>query len=381
MSHKLYNSVIFWQSTPSPHQAAYIRSLTEASNLSEVKLFLSLNDDKQRNSMGWHKPDYGSVHTIHLANKATVDSTITLADGNTVSIFSEFVADSNIRNILQRSCQGEGIIGLISEGRDWRGLKGSMRLMHSYICERRYVNRINFILAIGNLAKEWYMRCGFNPEIIFDFCYVVEKPIGIEQIHTDKKEPLKLIFVGQIIPRKRLDLLLQALINFSSIPWTLRVIGNGSELETLVNFSRHNGLSDKIRFLGVMDNHHVRLELASADVLVLPSDWDGWGAVVNEALMSGVRVICSDYCGSAELIRRKDYGYVFRANSLDSLVQVLQQQFSEGPVSWQDKQAVMRYSEAFCGPSVARYLSEIIGFVTNGNQGIRPVAPWKIQPE
>lgn len=48
--------------------------------------------------------------------------------------------------------------------------------------------------------------------------------------------------------------------------------------------------------------------MARADVLVLPSWHDGWGAVVSEALMAGTPAIASDACGSAGVVRASGVG-------------------------------------------------------------------------
>jgi glycosyltransferase involved in cell wall biosynthesis len=56
---------------------------------------------------------------------------------------------------------------------------------------------------------------------------------------------------------------------------------------------------------------------------VLPSRFDGWGAVVNEALMVGTPVICSDRCGASDVIENGRNGYVFEADNADALLQRL----------------------------------------------------------
>ena len=61
--------------------------------------------------------------------------------------------------------------------------------------------------------------------------------------------------------------------------------------------------------------------LYSSDILVLPSLYDGWGAVVNEALQAGCYVICSDACGACMLLENNpNLGRIFKAGSIKSLV-------------------------------------------------------------
>ena len=60
--------------------------------------------------------------------------------------------------------------------------------------------------------------------------------------------------------------------------------------------------------------------MQEADVLILPSVYDGWGAVVNEALQVGCYVICSDACGASDLMKKESrLGKVFRRGDEQAL--------------------------------------------------------------
>ena len=63
----------------------------------------------------------------------------------------------------------------------------------------------------------------------------------------------------------------------------------------------------------------MRETLSEFDLLVLPSRYDGWGVVVNEALMCGVPVVVSSACGAKELIKDGVNGYIFESGNLQSL--------------------------------------------------------------
>ena len=103
-------------------------------------------------------------------------------------------------------------------------------------------------------------------------------------------------FVGQLIHRKGVDLLLRAVSRLPESGWSPDLIGDGADRESFQAFVVAHGLSGSVRFCGNQPNAVVLAALQSADVLILPSRWDGWGAVVNEALMLGTPVIVSDAC-------------------------------------------------------------------------------------
>src|SRR5208283_5061000 len=185
-------------------------------------------------------------------------------------------------------------------------------------------------------------------ERIFPFCYVVESH-GAASIDCSNMPGVTLCFVGQLIKRKRVDLLIHSLHRMNSRDWFLRVIGNGKErsgLEKLVNCL---GLANMIDFTGVLDNMSARKQLAKSDLFVLPSRWDGWGAVVNEALMCGVPVICSDYCGAADLIHNGFNGELFRCDSLESLTDSLEKWTSKGPLNDSRRERIRSWSRCIEG--------------------------------
>ena len=110
------------------------------------------------------------------------------------------------------------------------------------------------------------------------------------------------------------------------------------------------------------------------DLLLLPSRKDGWGAVVNEALMCGVPVICSDNCGAADLLREPWRGAIFKAGSVEGLRERLQEWIERGRRTEKSSARIREWSCALEGPRVARYLVDIVGHVRAGGQ--RPFPPW-----
>ena len=79
-------------------------------------------------------------------------------------------------------------------------------------------------------------------------------------------------------------------------------------------------LEDKIHLLGTKLQSEVPSFMQQADVFILPSVYDGWGAVVNEALQAGCYVICSDAAGASDLIWHNErLGKVFRRGNIKQL--------------------------------------------------------------
>jgi glycosyltransferase involved in cell wall biosynthesis len=115
---------------------------------------------------------------------------------------------------------------------------------------------------------------------------------------------LRLLFVGNIMPRKRVLEFARAFAELASERAELVLVG--AELEpsyardvrALIGRSK---IEDRVRWLGSLDAAGVAEQLALADALVLPSALEGYGMVLSEALWAGVPVIAARV-GAAEAL-------------------------------------------------------------------------------
>lgn len=83
-----------------------------------------------------------------------------------------------------------------------------------------------------------------------------------------------------------------------------------------------NSINDKVFFTGQLSGAELYAWYALADVFVLPSSFEPFGAVVNEALVAGCFVIVSDNVGANSLIN-EDNGLIVKANSEAELQRAL----------------------------------------------------------
>lgn len=99
-------------------------------------------------------------------------------------------------------------------------------------------------------------------------------------------EELRLVFVGRLIPGKQLTMALEALAQFSELPWRFRILGDGPAAEALKQ--QANG-DTRIEFLGEChEQEAVGRELASAHLLLHPGNL---GLVVVHAMAYGCPVL------------------------------------------------------------------------------------------
>jgi glycosyltransferase involved in cell wall biosynthesis len=91
-------------------------------------------------------------------------------------------------------------------------------------------------------------------------------------------------------------------------------VGDGEQKKFIENFVVENHLENKILLPGRFEGPELYAWYLSASGFVLPSIYEPYGAVVNEALIFGLKVLCSKFAGSFNLVGEN--GMIF--NPLDS---------------------------------------------------------------
>ena len=132
-----------------------------------------------------------------------------------------------------------------------------------------------------------------------------------------------ILFVGRLEPTKSPELLFDAFLKLHDSNCLLIFIGTGS-LKGLLELKVNNlDLNSRIFILGQLTGDKLFAWYKLADIFVLPSKYEPFGAVINEALVAGCLAIASDKVGSNCLIQDSYNGYIFQSNNVDDLVNKL----------------------------------------------------------
>ncbi len=108
-------------------------------------------------------------------------------------------------------------------------------------------------------------------------------------------EPVELLVVGAVIPRKGHDVLVRALTSLRHYPWRCVCAGSverdRSYAERVIESIKRNELMGRIEFVGECDPSKLDDFYRRASVFVLPSHYEGYGMVLTEALARGLPII------------------------------------------------------------------------------------------
>jgi glycosyltransferase involved in cell wall biosynthesis len=132
-----------------------------------------------------------------------------------------------------------------------------------------------------------------------------------------------LLFVGRLAGNKRVPLLIEALASLDYSAVHAVIVGDNhdvyaEEAARCRTLAQQLGVSDRVHFLGQLDDAELPRAYRSADVLVMPSLHEGFCVPVIEAMASGLPVIASRSAALPETVG--DAGLTFVPNDVDDLV-------------------------------------------------------------
>jgi len=226
------------------------------------------------------------------------------------------------------------------------------------------------VLAVSPLAEQQLRCIGFRDEVIYPFGYFVERK-SVEPAAVDGAKALRVVFSGSFIKRKGADILIAAIrrVNGTKINVLLDLYGPG-QVQRFVT-----GDVPGVCYRGTYPQADAQQVISGYDLLVVPSRHEGWGLVVNEALMQGVPVLASDRVGAGCLLDHSGAGIIFRSGDIAGLSTLLTELASNRARLNEMVVACTRVRERITPALGADYLKQVIDHHFGGT-GDRPKPGW-----
>jgi glycosyltransferase involved in cell wall biosynthesis len=145
-----------------------------------------------------------------------------------------------------------------------------------------------------------------HEESIFREAVIRATPVARELVEVYRLEGKRiLLFVGRLATEKRIDRLLQAFSQIHDLfaDVCMVLVGDGPQREWLQELAKELGVEDRVIFTGRVEGAPLYAWYRLGGLFVLPSDLERFGAVVNEALLAGIPVVCSNKAGARVLIQ------------------------------------------------------------------------------
>lgn len=157
---------------------------------------------------------------------------------------------------------------------------------------------------------------GYIPNIVND------EFLRADLIVNKPNKNFTFINVCLLSENKRVDLLIKAFAEVSKgiTGLKLKIGGDGSIKEQLIELTQQLGITDHVEFLGSLSRVEVLKHVSESDAFVLASEYETFGVVLIEALALGKPVVATR-CGGPESIVTSKVGYLVEKNSVQSLAQ------------------------------------------------------------
>lgn len=363
-------NLVFFQNCVSPHQVPYIKELCRDKRVGNVCLAVPRVDYRQRVSMGWGSRrllDGTSVKFFLSPSDDEVKRLLMAKD--TYALFSGIRADKDVFRWLKLSLRFDVKRGIITEAPNVYALKPLfLHRLRFLLQDYRFVKHIHYVFAFGDMATRYYCFWSKRWRVV-PFSYCTEMASLNGGMCENVSDRTRLLYVGTVNKNKNVGSVLELLAERFDGMTDFHIIGDGPERKRLEAYVQKRRVGNVV-FHGRMDMAKVHALMSGFDALVLPSRYDGWGAVVNEALQCGLYVICSDKCGAKDLLVNERLGRVF--HSRKSLEACLSEAVNNVSAIRKGREYRKSWAECISGRTLAKYFVDSLLAVGDA------VPPWKV---
>ena len=231
------------------------------------------------------------------------------------------------------TCSKFKIISMCDDSYDMVANDNDFSRVHKWL--RRLVPRlVDDIILLDIKVKDWYQehfQKGIwlpilrNDDLESDkYRKVLPRSIEIAA-HYGLSTTKVILFVGRLVKVKNVSGIIEAYASMTEY-CKLVIIGDGEDMNDLQALA--SSISKEVLFLGRIEGEELRAWYNIADVFVLLSTLEPYGAVINEALLAGNRIVISQKAGASCLVSEDNgeivdpYNIVEAANALDRQVRM-----------------------------------------------------------
>lgn len=368
--------LIFWQNMPSHHQVGALDRLGESWG-APVTCVWCEDVSPQRRAQGWPLKPRANLKEVYLPKldwRQAVDELVA-SQGGSLHVISGIGAYPQLAHALRGiETQSSSQYAVMAETPVLLGWRAPLRRLKSALGYWPRRNRMLGLLAMGNMAADYYAGVGIPDERIYAFAYQSPYDSSAIACPSDRN---RFVYFGQLDHRKGVDLLIRAVAKLEDQPFTLDIIGDGPARAGLAALSTSLGVGDKVNFLGTLPSAELQAKLTGYAFAVVPSRFDGWGMAVNESLQAGLPVLASDRVGAAELVRYSGAGAVYPADSAEALAEQIGKRIGNVDRLDQERAAARQYKDRLRPDVIGNYLKEAIEHMLGARQ-TKPTPPWVV---
>lgn len=334
--------VLFITNYPSPYRVDFFNLLGMHVELAVV--FTENIDDQKHRSSKWFNMDFSGFHPIFLKDKVKIGKICVCRDifkilknkydciilGGYSSGTQMAVIDYLRRHKIPFAIEADG------------GMIKKESIIHKLI-KKHFIGSADYWLSSGKKTSEYFLHYGAKDKNIYVYPFTSIKKneiLAFEQLcnykHFNDKnkirerllisEPKIILYVGQMIYRKGIDVLLKAA---KELPNDIAICLVGGEPTNDYLDMKESLDLQHVYFFGFQPKANLADFYIAADLFVMPTREDIWGLVINEAMCYGLPIVSTERCVAAcELVENNINGLIVPSDSptalAEGIVQVLE---------------------------------------------------------
>lgn len=329
---------------PSHHQQAFFEAL---GNRNRIKLQIRFYDkvSMSRIKLGWDNHNTLPENQSYIPNRNVMNALETISNwrksihivpGFSHPFLKELLAiliEENVNWIHWSERSGKPFTKLLNYNYSLVKLIYPIFLwIKGYYSYSKKINKYGLgSFAVSSLAYNDFILWGVKSEKIRLLNYSLKPLIDLPTLKFDpffekNKQAKYFIYVGSLTKHKGIEPLLRSFLRLqNSEGWMLILVGDDHSNGYYQKLTDALKLKSKVYFTGAVNHKKVYEYINSAHILILPTLFDGWGAVLNEAASLSKPLISTDQCGAAfHLIEQNENGFRVKANSVKSLTIAMQ---------------------------------------------------------
>jgi glycosyltransferase involved in cell wall biosynthesis len=172
---------------------------------------------------------------------------------------------------------------------------------------------VDMFLFQSEFTRDMFVKYGFD----IGKTHIIENPFNYQDIKPKYSGAKYILYFGRISAEKGILTLLKAMKSLPEIE--LKIVGNGPEYDSYVDFISQNFMSN-VSFLGPKWNKDLEPYIENCEFVIVPSEWyEPSPYVVLQAFSYGKPVVASNIGGLKDLVIDKTTGSLFKVGDEDSL--------------------------------------------------------------
>lgn len=182
------------------------------------------------------------------------------------------------------------------------------------------------VIAVSKAVEQYIRRSGSRSVPV----KIIPNGVDLKQFQTAQQKEVhpqpRIVVVGRLTEQKGHTVLLNALQQVQR-EYHLDIIGDGPLRSELEQQATQRGLSEHVTFHGAQADPAQAYK--DADIVVIPSLWEGFGLVAVEAMASGCAVVASDVDGLREIVENEKNGLLVAPGNTAQLTEAIERLLSD----------------------------------------------------